>query len=54
MPFYFQISQAVFDKKIFKVFPFGCHGKVNVEINQQTTKNPEKIPSMQRHKYEII
>ena len=29
MPFYFLIYQAVFDKKIFKVFPFGCHDNQN-------------------------
>ena len=33
MPNYFQIGQVVFDKKPFKMFPFGCHGEQNFAWN---------------------
>ena len=33
MPNYFEISPVVFDKKILKVFHFGCHGNQNSAWN---------------------
>ena len=33
MPNYFEIRTVVFDKKIFTVFHFGCHGNQNSAWN---------------------